>query len=303
MSATLPNFLHIGPGKSGSTWLHEVLVHHPQVYLTHAKDLYFFSRYYDRGLDWYCEQFRDARPEHLVVGEVSPDYLSCPEAAQRIQDSLGGDVRLAVTLREPADRAFSSYLYLRKHGLARPSFRETADASPKLIDEGRYATHLRRYLRCFDAKALHVSVFEDLAADPQAYLDDITDWLGIERQVVPPGELGARLPASAARWLPAAMLVQRTADWVRRHDGAELVGRVKRSAVVQRALYKQLGEERPVMSPEDARFIREQLASEIADVEEEFGIPLRERWGWPHVLCQEIALCKGPAVVADRTNR
>lgn len=280
MSTSRPNFLHIGPGKSGSTWLHEVLVQHPQVYLTDAKDLYFFSRYYDRGLDWYRAQFRDARPGHVVVGEVSPDYLSCPEAPQRIRDSLGPDIRLAVTLREPADRAFSSYLYLRKHGLARPSFRETVEASPELMDEGRYVTHLRRYLRCFDAKALHVAVFDDLAADPQAYLDDITDWLGIDRQVVPSDQLRAQLPASTARWLPLAMLVQRTAGWVRRHDGAELVGRMKRSAVVQRALYRPLGEQRPVMSPEDVAFVRQRLEPEITGVEEEFGIPLRGRWGW-----------------------
>ena len=280
MSATLPNFLHVGPGKSGSTWLHEVLVQHPQVYLTEAKDLYFFSRYYHRGLDWYYTQFSDARPEHVVVGEVSPDYLSCPEAPQRIRDSLGPEVRLAVTLREPADRAFSSYLYLRKHGLARASFRETAEASPELIDEGRYATHLCRYLRYFEAKALHVTVFDDLEADPQSYLDDVTDWLGIERLAVPPEELRARLPASKARWLPVAMLAQRGADWVRRRDGAELVGRVKRSAVVQRALYKPLGQERPAMSAEDVSFVRQRLESEITGVEEEFGIPLRERWGW-----------------------
>jgi Sulfotransferase domain len=278
---TLPNFLYIGPGKSGSTWLHEVLVQHPQVYLTEAKDLYFFSRYYDRGLDWYRAQFSGARPEHMVVGEVSPDYLFCPEAPQRIRDSLGSDVRFAVTLRDPADRAFSSYLYLRKHGLARPSFRETAEASPELMDEGRYATNLRRYLRYFEMKSLHVAVFDDLEADPQAYLDDVTDWLGIERQAVPPDQLQAKLSASKARWLPLAMLIQQAADWTRRHDGAELVGRVKRSGVVQRALYKPLGQERPVMSAEDVSFVRDQLEPEITGVEDEFGIPLRQRWGWP----------------------
>jgi sulfotransferase family protein len=281
MSSTLPNFLHIGPGRTGSTWLHEVLIQHPQVYLTGAKDLYFFNRYYDRGPDWYRAQFRDARPEHVVVGEFSVDYISCAEAPQRIRESLGPDVRLAVTIREPADRAFSAYLYLRKHGLARPSFRETAEASPMLIDDARYATHLRRYLRCFDEKALHVGLFDDLEADPQAYLDDVTDWLGIERRVVPPGQSRAQLPASTARWLPLAMIAQRTADWVRRHDGAELVGRVKRSTLVQRALYRPLGEQRPVMSADDAAFVRQLLEPEIAGVEEEFGIPLRERWGWP----------------------
>ena len=45
----LPNFIYIGPDKAGSSWLHEMLIGHPEVYLTPAKDLYFFDRYYDRG--------------------------------------------------------------------------------------------------------------------------------------------------------------------------------------------------------------------------------------------------------------
>ena len=131
-----PNFLHLGPGKSGSTWLHEVLVLHPDVFLTEAKDLYFFSRYFDRGPEWYLAHFKDATHES-VVGEVCPDYLAEPMAARRIYDTLGPDVRLMVSLRDPVERAFSSYLYAAKHGLAAPTFRQTATAKPELIDEGR----------------------------------------------------------------------------------------------------------------------------------------------------------------------
>ncbi|HEV2451531.1 MAG TPA: sulfotransferase [Streptosporangiaceae bacterium] len=280
MSQALPNFLHIGPSKTGSTWLHEVLISHPEIYFTHAKDLYFFSRYYERGLDWYATQFAGVEPQHKVIGEVSPDYLACPEAPERILDCLGPDVRMMVTLREPASRAFSSYLYLSKHGLAAATFRDTARTSPDLIDEGRYATHLRRYLRNFDRKALHIAVFDDLEDGPQAFLDEVTDWLNIERHAISPEQLEARLPASSARWLPLAVAAKRSANWVRRHDGAGLVGKVKRSALVQRTLYKPLGTGRPTISPEDIAFVREQLAGEIAGVEEEFGISLRQRWGW-----------------------
>src|ERR1022692_1429084 len=280
MGGRLVNFLHIGPGKSGSTWLHEVLLPHPEVFLTEAKDLYFFSRYYDRGLDWYRAQFRDARPEHTVVGEVCPEYLSCAEAPERIRACLGPDVRLMVTLREPASRAFSAYLYLRRHGLASASFRETAESSPELIDEGRYATQLRAYVRHFGRDSLHIAVFDDLQADPQAFLDGATDWLGTARLAVSPEQLGSRLPASEARLLTVASLARRGADWVRQHDGAALVGKVKRSALVQRTLYKPLGGGGPVMSPEDVCFVREQLADEGNGVEEEFGIELRQRWGW-----------------------
>lgn len=280
MTQHLPNFLHLGPGKTGSTWLHEVLISHPEIYFTKAKDLYFFSRYYDRGLDWYSQQFRDARPEHKVVGEVSPEYLSFPEAAKRIRESLGPDIRLMVTLRDPVSRAFSSYLYLQKHGLAAPTFRETAEQVPTLIDEGRYATHLRRYLNDFDRKSLHIALFDDLEADPQAFLDDVTDWLGVGRHVVPAQELDARLPASRARWLALAAIAGRAATWVRGHDGADLVGRVKRSSVVQRLLYQPLGDTKPTMSAEDVSYVRERLDQEIADAEQELGIELRKRWGW-----------------------
>ena len=280
MSAQLPNFLHIGPGKSGSTWLHEVLISHPEVYFSEAKDLYFFSRYYERGLDWYSAQFRGACPEHKIIGEISPDYLVCKDAPERIRECLGPDVRLMVTLREPAERAFSSYLYLQRHGLAAPTFIETAQSDPILIDEGRYATNLRRYLNCFTSKALHVAVFDDLQADPQAFLDEVTDWLGVSRHEVNPEDLGVRLPASGARWPFLASAARRAANWVRSRDGADLVGRVKRSELVQRLLYKPLGDTKPVMTEDDVAYVRERLGGEIVGVEEEFGIPLRQHWGW-----------------------
>jgi hypothetical protein len=280
MSDLLPNFLHLGPSKSGSTWLHEVLITHPEIYLSEAKDLYFFSRCYDRGVGWYRSQFRDAQPEHKIIGEFSPDYIWCAEAPERIHSSLGSDVRFMVTLREPVSRAFSAYLYLSKHGLAAPTFRDTIPLFPDLLEEGRYGTHLRSYLRYYSPEALHIALFDDLQADPQAFLDATTGWLGVGRLEVSPELLDARLTASSARWLPVAAFAKQAANWVRKHDGAVLVGRVKRAEIVQRMLYKPLGSDRPVMAPDDVAYLREQLEPEVIAVEDEFGIPLRQRWGW-----------------------
>jgi len=281
MSDLLPNFLHLGPSKSGSTWLHEVLIGHPEVYLSQAKDLYFFNRYYDRGPGWYRSQFRGAQREQKIIGEVCPDYLASPEAPERIHACLGPDIRLMVTLREPVSRALSSYLYLQKHGEAAPTFRETTKTAPELIEEGRYATHLRSYLRYFGRESLYIALFDDLEADPQAFLDGVTDWLGIARLPLSAAQFEAQLPASKARWLPLAMLAKHGANWARRHDGAALVGSLKRSALVQRMLYRPLGTDRPEMAPEDVAFMHEQLGAEIAEADSEFGIGLRRRWGWP----------------------
>ena len=38
-----PDFLILGPQRTGTTWLHAHLRYHPQIFLTEPKELYFFS--------------------------------------------------------------------------------------------------------------------------------------------------------------------------------------------------------------------------------------------------------------------
>jgi hypothetical protein len=276
MTARLPNMLYIGPDKAGSTWLHEVLIRHPEVYLTPAKDLYFFDRYYDRGVDWYARQFSDATSEHLVVGEICQDYLFHEQAADRIAETLHS-VKLMVTLRDPAERAFSSYLYMLKQGQSPGTFRDALTARPELLDHGRYATGLRRYLRHFDPSLIHVAVFDDLVADPQRFIDATVQWLAVSPFELDDELMAARLPASAPRSAILARSARKLADWAREHDGARVVGAVKRSPLTQRVLYRTM-QERPTLSGDDRALVWEKLGPEIAEVEATFGLQLRSRW-------------------------
>jgi hypothetical protein len=274
----LPNFLYVGPDKAGSSWLHEVLLKHPDVYLTPAKDLYFFDRYYARGPEWYAAQFRDARDE-TVVGEVCQDYLFHPEAAARIRGMLG-PVRVMVCLRDPVERAWSSYLYMRKHGIGPDTFGEALRTRPELLEHGRYATGLDRFLKLFPRQRVHVALFDDLVADPQVFIDDATDFLGVSRMPLAEGDRTARLPAARARSVLVASAARRGADWVREHDGAQLVGTVKRSTLVQRVLYRPIDRQAVRPDPADVRTVRTALAAEVDAVEQTFGLPLHEAWGW-----------------------
>lgn len=277
----LPNFLYIGPDKAGSSWLHETLIQHPQVYLTPAKDLYFFDRYYDRGLAWYAEQFRDARPEHVVVGEICQDYLADQRAPGRIHASLGDGVSMMVSLRDPVERAWSSWLYARKHGVWPEDFLTALRTVPELLEHGRYATGLDRFTEHYPVSAIHIAVFDDLAADPQAFLDATTDFLGIDRQPLDEEERKARLAAGQARSLWVANTVRRTADLVREHDGARVVGRVKRSPWVQRLLYRPLDTSTIRPDEQSVDHIRAALDDEITGLETRYHLDVRTRWGWP----------------------
>jgi hypothetical protein len=274
-----PNFIYLGPDKAGSSWLHEVLRRHPQVFLTPAKGLYFFDRYYDRGLQWYVGQFDEARPDHVVRGEVCQDYLAHPEAAERMARSLG-EVRLMATLRDPTERAYSSYLHMLRSGWKAGTFLEALSRYPELLDHGRYGTQLQRFDSRFGRDSLHIAVFDDLQADPQAFLDEVTAWLGIERLPLDAGLREPMLPAGRARSVALSRIVSWGAHVLRERDGGKLVGRVKRVAPVQRALYKPLADDRPRMTHQERAVVQAALADEVRMVDQVYALGVARRWGW-----------------------
>jgi hypothetical protein len=114
------------------------------------------------------------------------------------------------------------------------------------------------------------------------FIANLLTWLDVAPFELSDELLATRLPASKARSTLVARWVRAAADWAREHNGAEIVGRVKRAPLVQKVLYQPL-KEKPQMLDEDIAFIRSALADEIVAVEKRFGVELRSRWGWDDV--------------------
>ena len=127
---------------------------------------------------------------------------------------------------------------------------------------------------------VHVALFDDLAADPQAFLDSVTGFLGIVRMHLASKDLEARLPAARARSVRIASAARRSADWVRVHDAAKIVGTVKRSPLVQRALHRPIDRVAVRPDPDDVSVVRTALAPEVEALERTLGLRLGEAWGW-----------------------
>ena len=109
-------------------------------------------------------------------------------------------------------------------GSGRTPFAEALRSRPELLEHGRYATGLDRFLQRFPREMVHVALFDDLAVDPQGFLNGVTDFLGVDPLPLADKDLAARLPAARARSVRLASAARRSADWVREHDGARLVG-------------------------------------------------------------------------------
>lgn len=278
MTATLPDFLYVGTSKAGSTWLFNALALHPDVYLASSKGLYYFDHHYENGRDWYLQQFEAAGAER-AVGEISHSYLSSEPAAGRIAE-LNPAMRLLVCLREPVDRAFSDYLDLVKNGQHDGSFETALERFPRLVDRGRYATHLQRYVDRFPREQLHVSLFDDLGADAQAYADDVFAFLGVSPLLLPTGALQRRMPAGVPRNRTMAATTKRASRLVLKLGLRRLRSTVKRSAVVRQALYRSYKDDRPTVDPALAAELRREFALEVSALDALLDRPVASRWGY-----------------------
>jgi hypothetical protein len=259
-----PNFIFIGPDKSGSSWLHHVLSQHPQGYVPPSKDIYFFDRYYDRGLEWYFRHFVDCPPDARAVGELSHDYLFSPLAAERIRADLP-DVRLITSLREPLDRSFSQYLYMRRNAITHKPFEEAVKDHPEILSNSLYARHLEAYFALFQRNQIKTMFYDHLKAEPRSFALEIFDFLGLATLEM---DFSSRVrPASQARSRLAARAAHVLAVKARNHGFGRLVGWAKRSWM-QEALYKPYAmAEKPTLPADTRRRFAGYFDADIARLE------------------------------------
>ena len=183
-SVTLPDFLIIGAAKSATTWLVHCLMSHPDIFV-HEKEIFYFSRYYSKGLEWYGRHFQNVTTESLV-GENSNGYLPSEDAPVRIK-KLIPEVKLIACLRNPVDRAYSSYCMKLRRGLVTDDIESYLspqgvhdEQKDDLLRGGNYVKFIKRYLNHFDRSRLQVMIYDDLQENPRRYIETICDFLEVD---------------------------------------------------------------------------------------------------------------------------
>lgn len=209
----VPSFLIIGAAKAGTTSLNHYLAQHPQIFMSPRKDTFFFDfdgqppDYGGPGDNaWYRARaviegkayralFAGVTSEK-AVGEACTQYLYDPDAAARIHRDLP-QAKLIVVLRDPVERAYSSFLQQVRDG-----YETTADFAEALALEpqrrrakwrpmwhykarGFYFAQLERYLAHFARGRLGIYLYDDLQRDPRRLLREIFDFLEVDPSFTP----------------------------------------------------------------------------------------------------------------------
>jgi Sulfotransferase domain len=174
----LPDFIGVGPPRSGTTWLDRILRDHVGL-PKGLKETQFFVWRYRLGLQWYARHF-DGYPPGYPSGEFGPTYFPVPEARERIRHHVP-DCKIIITLREPVERFYSHYKMWRKIGVVKAPFAEVAENHQELIAHTRYVENLEAWRAAFGDERTLVLIYEDTRTDRQGFVDRLCHFIGAPR--------------------------------------------------------------------------------------------------------------------------
>jgi len=203
---TLPNFYIVGAGRCGSTSLYAYCRLHPQIGMSHLKEPNYFvfrderpplggpgvaraRRLAVRSARTYDRLFA-AVAGRPVIGEASVNYVRFPRVCRAIREATPG-ARLVIVLRQPVDRAYSSFLRKRREGLEPCERFEEAWADHERRAAGNwwhcmhkgkslYHAQVRPYVEAFPAEQIHVVLSEEFRRDPPRTMAEVFSFLGVD---------------------------------------------------------------------------------------------------------------------------
>ena len=189
----------VGAQKSATTSLLNYLGEHPQILAHSQQEMSYFVSDEEYALGYAAAFDRyfghNARTKKGAQRVVAKHASQCHRdgAIQRLRDH-NPDCKLAMIVRNPVDRAYSSYLMEKKKRGTEGAFDhvirslvdETKDWRRRAyLEYGLYHQDIEKLLAHFGRDALTVFAFEELKANPAGVSQSVFRLLGVDDTYVP----------------------------------------------------------------------------------------------------------------------
>jgi len=211
---TSPNFLVIGAARSGTSALTHFVSQHPDVYVCEPKEVHFLAfadqqvQFRGRGDDQmmnrsvltdpaeYFRLFEGKKHRAIGEGSVSTLYYAKQSIANIRKYLPSPNLRLIVVLRNPIERAYSSYLYMRAMGFEQEGdFLAGLDREASRIEDdwhhiwhytkmGYFSEQLAQFHQAFADEQILTLLHEDMELNPQNVLSRVFRHIGVDDSVV-----------------------------------------------------------------------------------------------------------------------
>lgn len=186
----LPNLIIIGAQKCGTSSLHYYLSLHPEVFMSHHKELNFFNEEcnWGKGLDWYKSNF-PVKEGVKIYGESFPRYTIYPKfkgVSERMYKIIP-QAKLIYLVRNPVERLLSQYTDRVRGRLEERSFEEVFNK--ELVTSGesdyiwisKYYMQLKQFLKYYSPTQILIVNVEDLKNERVSVLKKVFEFLGISK--------------------------------------------------------------------------------------------------------------------------
>jgi hypothetical protein len=311
----LPDFFVVGHAKSGTSALNRMLARHPQIFMPHSKEPWYFASELRERMpprpegtpgtpEEYAALFASARAEQRI-GEASPQYLWSRTAAGRIA-AVQPDARIIAIVREPASFLRSLHLqfvesYIETEAdfgkaLALEDARRAGGEIPRYTywpqmllysEHVRYVEQLRRYRDVFGAERMLVLVYDDLRADNAATVRRVLRFVGADDTVaIEPAEVNPTVQVRSQRLHELLHAVSvgtgPTSQALKRVLKTVLPQRLRRDAVRtarERFVYAQPQPPDELLMAQ----LRERYRGEVAALGDYLERDLLKQWGYDDV--------------------
>jgi len=214
--SSFPDFMAIGPQRTGTTWLGEQLKFHPQVFIPWQKEIHYFNNLeypefhpkslppVDKELGWYLDQFKipedwrrrrekdclretGRRFDPCAFGDLTATYAAAVHEGI-IEDilTLNPALKIIVLVRDPIRRAWSH----ANKDLCTQRGRAVEDVpceewlefirNEYQVECGKYTTWLERWRKFVPAENLLIQPFRRIKEDPRGLLIRVHEFLGLD---------------------------------------------------------------------------------------------------------------------------
>ena len=206
-----PDFLIIGPQRTGTTWLYYNLRTHPQIFFSRPKEIFYFNllnmpdfpRYQSNELAWYLNFFYENPVGYLwknikalknyqefykpqIRGEATASYAAMDVEIIRDLVSLKPDIKIILMIRNPIDRAWShAKLHLLRH--SNKKFAEISEQDfndffnhPYNLSCGVYTKMINNWSAFLKKENFFIGFYDDIEKRPEELLSNIFSFLGID---------------------------------------------------------------------------------------------------------------------------